>query len=89
VADQQFFCIDRVVETARTETGFQPVVPHFKPSALAANRTAAAARMQSASNRGFHIAGLFGVRMASARLRRGVATLLTLSLPRRVSYRPD
>ena len=59
LAGQQFFCINHVVETARTETGLQPVVPHFKPSALAANRTAAATRMQSSFNRGFHIPGAF------------------------------
>jgi hypothetical protein len=59
VADQRFFCVGHVVETARRETGFQPVVPHFKPSAFAANRTAAATRMQSSFNRGFHIAGAF------------------------------
>jgi hypothetical protein len=89
LAHQHFFCIDHVVETARTETGFQFVVPHFKPCAFAANRTAASPRMQSSFNRGFHIPGVFEVRMSSAGLRRAVATLLTLSLPKRVSYRPD
>jgi hypothetical protein len=87
LAGQQFFCIDHIVETARAETAFQSVVPHFKPSALAANRTAASTRMQSFLNRGFHIPGVFRSSEFVIAIATRVARLWRLSLPKRVFYR--
>jgi hypothetical protein len=89
LAGQQFFCIDHIVETAGAETAFQSVVPHFQPSAFAANRTAASTRMQSFFNRGFHIRGTFRSSDFVVAIATRVVTLLTLSLPKGVSYRPD
>ena len=89
LAHQHFFCIDRIVETAKKETGFQSVVPHFKPSAFAANRAAASTRMESLFNRGFRIPGAFRSSNGVGGIVTGVATLLTLALPKPVYYRPD
>jgi hypothetical protein len=89
LAGQQFFCIDHIVETARAETAFQSVVPHFKPSAFAANRTAASTRMQSFFNRDFHAPGAFRSSDFVVAIATRVVTLLTLSLPKPVFYRPD
>jgi len=45
LADQEFFCIDNLIEAVGAKGAIQPVVPHFQQSPLAADSAAAETRI--------------------------------------------